>query len=268
MLNKNLPAQKKQSVLFLFGIVVYLMHLTACNPKQASYFRGNLDTSRIKNVESKETVIQKNDILSITVFSDNPAASAIYNQPIMTTGGGDATSNVRSANSGYLVNEQGDIYFQGLGQLHIAGLTKTQLVDLLNEKLKTQLKNPYYAIRFLNYNITVQGEVNRGGEFSVPNERITILEAIALAGDMTMYAKRNDVLIIRELNGKREVVRVDLTSPDIFNSPYYYLYQNDLIIVEPTNKKPAAGRQETVQNIGITASIVSAIALIIAIFRN
>jgi polysaccharide biosynthesis/export protein len=262
---KKLPTHKKQVVL-LFGIVIYLLNLTSCAPKQASYFQGKLDTSRIKNVEVKETVIQKNDILSITVFSDDPTASAIYNQAVVGAGSGGGVST--GSTGGYLVNEQGDIYFQGLGRLHIAGLTKTGLTELLNEKLKTQLKNPYYSIRFLNYNITVQGEVNRGGEFTVPNERITILEAIALAGDMTIYAKRNDVLLIRELNGKREIVRIDLTNPDIFNSPYYYLRQKDLVIVEATRKKPSAGRQETVQNIGIATSIISTAAIIIAIFRN
>jgi polysaccharide biosynthesis/export protein len=265
---KKLSVPKKQSVLFLFCISFYLMHLTACNPKQASYYQGSLDTSRFKNVEIKETVIQKNDILSITVFSDDLAASAIYNQPVMTAGAEGTAGNFRSANSGYLVNEQGDIYFQGLGRLHVAGLTKMSLMELLNEKLKTQLKNPYYAIRFLNYNITIQGEVNHGGEFTIPNERITLLEAIALAGDMTIYAKKDEVIIVREQNGKREIGRVDVTNSDIFNSPYYYLRQNDLIIVQASKKKPAAGRQETIQNISLGASLISALAIIITVFRN
>src|SRR5687767_169951 len=129
MQNKKSPPYKKQSVLFLFGIVVSLLYLTACSPRQASYFQGNLDTSRIKNVEIKETVIQKNDILSITVFSDDPPASAIYNQPVVTAVSAGGVSGGGMA-GGYLVNEQGNIYFQGLGRLHVAGLTKTGLIEL------------------------------------------------------------------------------------------------------------------------------------------
>lgn len=268
---KKSPASKMQSVLFLFGIVAGFMYLTACSPKQAGYLQGNLDTSRNKNIDLKETVVQKGDILSITVFSDDPLASALYNQPVVSAGtgaGGGGNVSGGSSGGGYLVNEQGDIYFQGLGKLHVAGLTKAGLKELLDEKLKIQLKNPYYAIRFLNYKITVQGEVNRGGEFNVPNERITILEAIALAGDVTMYAKKNDVIIVREINEKREMARVDLTTQDIFNSPYYYLRQNDLVIVEATKKKPSAGRQETVQNISIAASVISAIAIVISVLRR
>jgi polysaccharide biosynthesis/export protein len=253
----------KHQAFVLFFISVSLMQLIACAPKQASYFQGNTDTSKIRNIDRKEAIIQKNDILSITVFSDDPTASAIYNQPVLASGGAGGASTA----GGYLVNELGDIYFQGLGKLHVEGLTKVALIDLLNEKLKDQLKNPYYAIRFLNYKITVEGEVNRGGEFNIPNERVTILEAIALAGDMTIYAKKKEVLVVRELNGKREIARVDVTSQDIFNSPYYYMQQNDLVIVE-ASKKPSAAKQETVQNIGLAASIISAIAIVIAIFRR
>ena len=254
----------KHHAFVLFFIAISLMQLIACAPKQASYFQGNTDTSRIGNVDKKETVIQKNDIISITVFSDDPTASAIYNQPVVSAGGAGGGAGTAS---GYLVNENGDIYFQGLGKLHVVGLTKAELINQLNEKLKDQLKNPYYAIRFLNYRIIVQGEVNRSGEFNIPNERVTILEAIALAGDMTIYAQKKNVLIIRELNGKRELARVDVTSKDIFTSPYYYMQQNDLVIVE-ASKKPSAARQQTQQNIGLAASVISAIAIVIAIFRR
>lgn len=254
--------KKTPSFFFLFCTAVCLMQMFACAPKQAHYFQGASDSTLYKNVERKEALIQKNDILSITVFSDDPTASAIYNQPLVSASGGSSGSG---GASGYLVNEHGDIYFQGLGKLHVEGLTKTSLMDTLNLRLKDQLKNPYYSVRFLNYKITVQGEVNHGGEFSVPNERVTILEAIALAGDLTIYAKRHDILVIREVNGVRELARVDITNEDIFKSPYYYMQQNDLVIVEATKKKPSAERQETAQNITLAATIISSIAIIVAL---
>jgi polysaccharide biosynthesis/export protein len=269
MHNKKSPAPRHlRTVIFSLVVIVLLMQLTACSRKQVTYFQGSIDTAQVANIERKEAIIQKHDILSIVVFSDDPAASAIYNQALAPAGGGASGSSGGGSASGYLVNEQGDIYFQGLGKLHVEGLTKAALIDLLNDKLKEQLKNPYYAIRFVNYKITVQGEVNRGGEFNIPNERVTILEAIALAGDMTIYAKRQDVLVIREVNGKRTLARLDVTDKDIFNSPYYYMQQNDLVIVEPTKKKPTAERQETLQNIGLLATVISTLAIILTIVRN
>ncbi|MFT3932724.1 MAG: polysaccharide biosynthesis/export family protein [Chitinophagaceae bacterium] len=208
----------------------------------------------------KEPVIQKNDILNIQVFSDDPLAAAQYNQPTV--------SAIPSA-IGYLVDEQGDIMMLGVGRLHVQGLTKAELGKLLDENLKDKaLKNPHYNIRFANYKITVQGEVNKAGELNILNDRITILEALAMAGDVTIYGKREDVLIIREQDGKRTMARVNVTDPTIFNSPYYYLQQNDLVIVEPVKRKPTADRQETIQNIGLAASLISIAAVIYSILRK
>lgn len=243
-------------------IIVCLMQMTACSRKQIAFFQSSFDTSKYTSLAPREVVIQKNDILSITVYSDDAGASALYNQAIATG----TTGNTGAV--GYLVSEQGDIQFQGVGRLHVEGLTKLQLSALLNERLKEKLKNPYYVIRFLNYRVIVQGEVNRSGELLIPNERVTILEAIALAGDVTIYAKKDDVLLIREMDGKRDIVRLDLRDPNIFNSPYYYLKQNDLIIVQPTRKKPSAERQEIVQNIGLSATLVSMAVVIYSLFRK
>jgi len=238
------------------------MQLTACNHRQTTYFQSSFDTSKYSNLGPREIIIQKNDILSIVVYSDNAEASAVFNQPMAPVGSAGASNA-----TGYLVNDQGDIQFQGLGKLHVEGLTKVQLVTLLNDRLKDKLSNPYYTIRFLNYRVLVQGEVNKSGEILVPNERITVLEAIALAGDYTIYANRSDALLIRELNGKRDVVRLNLRDPDIFYSPYYYLKQNDLVIIQPTKHKPSALRQENIQNISVAASLVSMAILIYSLFK-
>ncbi|MFT3825803.1 MAG: polysaccharide biosynthesis/export family protein [Chitinophagaceae bacterium] len=260
--------QKAKRILFncigIVAAIVCLSQMTACSRKPVKYFQNSFDTSKYTTLTPKEITIQKNDILSIVVYSDNAEASTIYNQPMAPVS---SSGSSGSQTTGYLVNDQGDIQFQGLGTLRVEGLTKIQLSSLLYDKLKEKLNNPYFSIRFMNYRILVQGEVNHSGEFQIPNERITILEAIALAGDVTIYAKRDDVLLIRELNGKRDIVRLDITDPNIFYSPYYYLKQNDLVVVQPTKRKPSATRQENIQNLGIAASLLSMAILIYSLFK-
>jgi polysaccharide export outer membrane protein len=150
----------------------------------------------------------------------------------------------------------------------VEGLTKNQLIELLNAKLKDFLTNPYYTIRFLNYRFTMLGEVNRPGIFSIPGERVSLLEALGLAGDLTFYGRRDNVLFIRQNNGRRDFVRLDLTKPEIMASPYFYLQQNDVVIVEANKKKAVANDQVTVRNVTIAATIVSTLAIIYSIFRK
>ncbi|HEY4155677.1 MAG TPA: polysaccharide biosynthesis/export family protein, partial [Puia sp.] len=183
---------------------------------------------------------------------------------------GMAQANGGSAPSapGYQVDENGDIVFQGLGHLHVEGLTKALLKDTLDARLSTFLQHPYYNIRFLNYKFTVLGEVGRPGIITIPGERINLLEAIALAGDLTFFARRDNVEVIRETNNKREFARLDLTKPEIMKSPYFYLQQNDLVIVEPTRKKVSANDQTVVRNVSLAATVVSLFAVIYSIFRR
>lgn len=158
---------------------------------------------------------------------------------------------------------------QGLGVLHVDGMTKSQVKSLLDSKLKdTLLKNPYYTIRFLNYKFTMLGEVTRPGIFNIPGERLSLLEALGLAGDITFYGRRDNVLIIREQNGKREFQRLDLTKPEIMASPYFYLQQGDVVYVEATRKKVDASDQVTTRNVGIALSVISTFAIIYSIFRK
>jgi polysaccharide export outer membrane protein len=250
----------KITLYIYISMVVLACQLCSCSRKQVAYFQGNFDTTRYTNLQMKEPVIQKNDILSILVFSDDPVAVIPYNQ---------ATTNIINTPIGYLVDDQGDIMMQGIGRMHVEGLTKIGVGKLLDDSLQNKaLKNPHYNIRFVNFKITVQGEVNRSGEFSIPSERVTILEALALAGDATIYGKRDDILIIREQDGKRNMARVNTIDPSIFNSPYYYLKQNDMVIVEPVKRKPTADRQETIQNIGLAASLISIAAVIYSILKK
>jgi polysaccharide export outer membrane protein len=177
-------------------------------------------------------------------------------------------SGASPASSGYQVDQNGDIVFQGMGLIHVEGLTKTELKDTLDGRLKPYLKNPYYSIRFLNYKFTMLGEVSRPGLINIPGERVNLLEAIAMVGDITPYGRRDNVLVIRENNNKREFARLDLTKPDIMKSPYFYLQQNDMVIVEPTKKKAAASDVVTVRNISLAATLVSTMAILFTIFRK
>jgi polysaccharide export outer membrane protein len=246
--------------------------------------QGKFDTAKLSQIHMPDPLVRKGDLLSIIVYSDNPAATALYNQPLITNGAsGGSSSQAESRGEGitgapgasptapgYPVDENGNIQFQGLGILHVEGLTKSQIKALLDSKLKDSLlNNPYYSIRFLNYRFTIVGEVNHPGIFSIPGEQISLLEAIGLAGDMNFYGRRDNVLIIRQnIKGQREFQRLDLTKPDIMGSPFFYLQQGDFVYVEATNKKVVASDQITARNVSIGLAIVSTLALIYSIFRN
>ncbi|HYD22251.1 MAG TPA: SLBB domain-containing protein, partial [Flavipsychrobacter sp.] len=126
---------------------------------------------------------------------------------------------------------------------------------------------PYFIIRLSSYRVTMLGEVAKPGQFTIPNERISLLEAIALAGDLTSYGRRDNVLVVREINGQRSFQRLDLRNPEIMNSPYFYLQPNDMVLVDINKNKAAASDQATVRNISLATSIVSVLAIVISILR-
>jgi polysaccharide export outer membrane protein len=270
----------KRITVFVIGL--WLMHgLSSCgDTRPLVYMQGSFDTAQLSQVNAVEPVIRKGDILSIIVYSDNPEATKIYNQSLiaMQSGPGSGDNSTPSASrvagggspsaGGYQVNENGDIMFQGIGLLHVEGLTKARLIDTLNVRLTPFLQHPYYNIRFLNYKFTMLGEVGKPGVVSIPGERINLLEAIALAGDLTFYGRRDNVLVIRENNNKREFARLDLTKPDIMNSPYFYLQQNDIVIVEPNKRKVAANDVVTTRNVSLVLAFVSTFAIVYSLFRH
>lgn len=254
------------------------------NTRHLIYMQGKFDTAALSTVPVKEPVFQKGDIVSIVVYSDNPDATKIYNQaliaaPSTSVAGGESGTigaqagsqsigGVSPTSGGYLVDENGNVQFQGLGLIHIEGLTRNALRDTLDARLKSFLVHPYYSIRFLNYKFTMLGEIAHPGIYSIPGERVSLLEALGMAGDMTFYGRRDNILVMRENNGKREWARLDITRPDIIGSPYFYLQSNDVVIIEPTKKKVAASDQVTIRNISIATSIVSTLAILYSIFRK
>ena len=232
--------------------------------------RGPFDTAKLSKINPVEPIIRKGDILSIIVFSDNPDATKIYNQSIVSasissssSGGGPSATA-----AGYQVDEDGNIVFQGIGKIRVEGLTKAALKDTLDARLSPYLQNPYYSIRFLNYKFTMMGEVTRPSVISIPGERINILEAIALAGDLTSFADRDSVFVIRETNNKREFAWLNITKPEIMASPYFYIQQNDIIIVEPNKKKSVANDIITARNVSIALAFISTFAIVYSLFRH
>ena len=251
--------------------------LSSCgDTKQLVLLQGKFDTAKLSIINPVEPIIRKGDIMSIIVYSDNPDATKIYNQSLIVTGnasviapsGEAAVGGAPPAAPGYQVDVDGNIVFQGLGKIHIEGLTKAALKDTLDARLMPFLQHPYYSIRFLNFKFTMMGEVTRPGVISIPGERINILEAIALAGDLTFYARRDSVLVIRENNNKREFARLDLRKPEIMASPYFYLQQNDIVIFEPTKRKVAANDIVTTRNITLALAIFSTFTVVYSIFHN
>ncbi|RYF85669.1 MAG: polysaccharide export protein [Chitinophagaceae bacterium] len=215
-----------------------------------------------------ESVIQPNDILSIQVTSVNPQAAEIFNTPTTPNRVSNAgsTTVVSGEAVGYLVNPDSTIQFPVLGNIKVVGISKSQLKKQLIDSLvqKKLLVDPIVNIRFLNFRVTVLGEVGKPTVVNVPNEKISILEAIGMAGDLTIYANRENVLLIREIGGVKDIKRLNLNSNEIFTSPYYYLKSNDVVYAEP-NKAKVRITSQPWQLIPIALSGVS--LLIIAIDR-
>ncbi len=250
------------NLLLIPTLVFFAASCSTQNKAVRNYLENTSDTTLPILAGAKETVIQKNDLLSIRVYSmsTDPATDVPYNLPEQTSGGGSADNNLR----GFLVDADGNIQYPRLGTLHVEGLSKSELAALIKQKLEEQLSQPSVIVRFLNYKVTILGEVGSPGTYSAPNEKLTILEALGMAGDITEFGKKNTIKIVRETNGQREIGLVDLTSKDMFNSPYYHLQQNDVVMVEQTQRRiQQQERQNVAQQIGLVTSVITAIALIL-----
>lgn len=227
----------------LVFIVISCTILSACtSTHQAIYFNEAKDSEFQSKYEVLEPVIQPNDILDISVSSLNAAATEIFNTSAPAEFRASSATSTISQAPGYLVDPEGYIRFPFLGRIKAAGMTKKAFQEGIRTQIEQRrlLRDPIVDVRYLNYRVSVLGEVARPAVLTVPNERITLLEALGLAGDLTIFAKRNNVLLIREENGVKKLARIDLTTDELFTSPYYYLRSNDIIYVEPNNNKIAS----------------------------
>jgi len=216
-------------------MIVFAYSLQSCtSTKKVIYFNDLKDTVKgsLGNAQYIfENPIQKNDQLWITVGGSNPLDLVTLNSANGTITG--SSSSTGESSIGYLVEADGKIQLPYTGRVNAEGLTRLQLQDTLTQLFKNYTKNPVVSVRFLNYKFSVMGAVRNQGRFNMQNERTTILEAISMAGDLTDLGKRENVLVVREVNGERNYARLNLLSKDIFKSPYYYLKTNDVVYVEP-----------------------------------
>lgn len=254
-----------------FYLIVAVFFMSSCGVKYKTvpYFTDLPQDSLIQEQIKNQTIlkIQKNDILAITVSSLNPEASAIFNMGTTSSIQGNVATNINPAitANGFMVDEKGAIQLPLIGAVQVEGLTTTAARELIQGKLITYLKEPVVSIRLVNFRVSVLGDVAKPGVYPVSNERVNVSEALSMAGDLTITATRNNVLLIRETDGKRQYIRLDMQSKELFNSPYYYLQNNDVLYIQPGNAKYASV-DSSYRNVSIVLSALSVIALIISRF--
>lgn len=259
---KNLKMQKAKKIVLLLLLIV---SATSCvSKKDITYFQYDaIEQANVTN--SYETVLKPDDLVQITVSAVDLEAVKHFNLPAVNFASTTNSALGTPQQQAYLIDNEGYIDFPVLGRLKIGGLERKEVITLLRNKLSPDyVKNPTINIRITNYTITILGDVKKPGTYTIPNERITILEAIGLAGDLNITGKRNTIKVFREINGKKIQFDVDLRSNKIFTSPVYYLQQNDLVYVDQnkSSSQDAAFNRNTGLFVSIGSILVSLIAVL------
>lgn len=246
--------------------VALFVTISSCSPtRNLVYFKDLKDNPGYEEaiLNKSSLKIQPDDILGITISSLNAESNALFNNGFLTTIGGAGGSGATSrSNDGYLVNKEGIINFPVLGEVKLAGLTKEEATAKLTNEIKKSIKNPVINIRILNFRVTVLGEVGNPSTYTVTGERLSLIEALALAGDLTTYGKRENILIIHEKDGVRSISRVDLSRSKTFSSQSYYLQQNDIIYVESANIKALQSGTGSFY-LGLISSVIGLLSILL-----
>lgn len=253
----------KKSIPILLAVLFF-----SCASKKNVVYYQNIDglASGGKS-NSYEIKIQPDDLLMIIVSAEDPETAIPFNLSAISV----ASTNTLNAMRGqevmqsYLVDKGGYIDFPILGKLKLGGLTRSEVLQMFQDKISKYIKNPIVNLRIMNFKVSVQGEVTVPGTYNVASERITLIEALTMAKDLTIYGKRDNILIIREIDGVKSYNRVDITKADFINSPFYYLAQNDVVYVEPNKVRVngAAVGANTGVIISITSLVITLITLIV-----
>jgi len=241
----------------------------SCGSKKIAYF-GNIDSAAL-TAQVPEPIIKVGDVLSIIVSSEDQSVSAQFNLPFATTnnygemGGGGGYQRLQP----YIVEADGSVNIPVLGKITVSGLSRQQAVEAIQNKLLAYVNKPIVSIQYLNFKVSILGEVAKPGTYQVTDEKITFPQALGLAGDLTIYGKRDNILLIREkAGGEKEFVRINLTKADILSSDYYYIKQNDIIYVEPNKTRLLTSSAAAVTiPLGVVSSLASLTTFIITIER-
>lgn len=251
--------------LFLF----FLLLVGSCTTnRKITYFRDIPDSlgggsKSIALAAFSEPVIKANDILHVSVQTLDAASTSIMGVTTSSTFSTQSSTGQQSI-IGYLVDKEGYIEIPLVGRLNVSGLTTVEAKEAIRKKAMIYYKDPVVNVRFANFEITVLGEVNAPAKYVAPGERVTILDALGMAGDLTVYGRRENVLLIREDNGQKTVVRFNLNSSHIFQSPYFYLRQGDVVYVEPNKSKLAATDAAKTRTYTLVISAVSALLVVLS----
>lgn len=247
----------------MVSMFILLFLCFSCTSRKNIVYYQDIDRINTQqNVNSYEVKIQPDDLLMIIVSAEDPEIAMPFNLTSVTIPN---TSNLQSSGGqqivqSYLVDKNGNIEFPVLGKLQVGGLTRTEVLQLLKDKIGIYIKDPIINLRIMNFKISLQGEVNVPGTYSLASERVTLIEALSMAKDLTIYGKRDNILIIREINGVKSYNRIDITKADFINSPFYYLAQNDVVYVEPNKTRVNASA------VGPNTSvIISAVSILISL---
>lgn len=249
-----------KSMYFIFAALIILSSCTSY--KKIPYFQ-DLNRSQVtsENIENLSYItIQPMDQLSISVNSINQDAANVFTNNIQNAG-----TKAESPVYGYVVDQNGEVNLPLLGTTKVAGLTSAQLATKLQQQLTTYLSKPSVSVRIVNFKVAVLGDVMRPNVYSSASERLTITEALSLAGDLNITAKRDDITLVREVDGKRIYVPLDITSKKLFESPYFYLKSNDLIFVQPSKLKLATV-DTGYRNASLVISALSLVAITVSLF--
>lgn len=247
-------------------LLAAVLMLSACTvSRKTVYFNDLPDTEKFEwaSAHFTEPVIQNDDILTINIQTVDPSNTSAINQgTTMQLIGGSSSSNIANQQTtGFLVDRNGNVNIPMFGEIKVAGLTTHQAKQAIAEKVTVFYKEPTIQVRFANYKFTVLGEVSRPATYTVQNEKVTLLDALGMAGDLTIYGRRDNVLLIRDQDGTKEFVRFDLNSATMFESPYFYLRQNDVIYVEPGKGRAASADSPRWQFYSMIASFISVAVL-------
>lgn len=248
--------------------ILFVLLLFSCKSREEVVYYQNIDgLANKEKANSYEIKIQPDDLLMIIVSAEDPETAIPFNLSSISVA---STYNLNAMRGqevmqSYLVSADGVIDFPVLGKLKLAGLTRSEVLQLFQDKISKYIKNPIINLRIMNFKVSLQGEVTLPGTYNVASERITLIEALTLAKDLTIYGKRDNILIIRETDGVKSYNRVDITKADFINSPFYYLAQNDVVYVEPNKVRinGAAVGANTGVIISITSLVITLITLII-----